>query len=109
MEPVDRKTEYVEPFVKEEPQDIKREDKDHFVKIEPTDLKTKAEEQFFKTEPGYVKAEYEERMFKAEDIKDEEYSCMAESMNTSEVTLPDEDDRKLFVGGLPQVINKTIM
>ena len=24
-------------------------------------------------------------------------------MDTSEVTLPDEDDRKLFVGGLPQV------
>ena len=48
------KTEYVEPFIKEEPQDIKREDKDHFVKIEPTDLKTKAEEQFFKTEPKYV-------------------------------------------------------
>lgn len=29
---------------------------------------------------------------------------MAESMDTSEVAaLPDEDDRKLFVGGLPQV------
>ena len=27
---------------------------------------------------------------------------MAESLDTSEV-LPDEDDRKLFVGGLPQV------
>ena len=27
---------------------------------------------------------------------------MAESMDTSEL-LPDEDDRKLFVGGLPQV------
>ena len=31
---------------------------------------------------------------------------MAESMDTSEVTLPDEDDRKLFVGGLPQVMNE---
>ena len=29
---------------------------------------------------------------------------MAESMDTSEL-LPDEDDRKLFVGGLPQVIS----
>ena len=27
-------------------------------------------------------------------------------MDTSEVTLPDEDDRKLFVGGLPQVMNE---
>ena len=31
---------------------------------------------------------------------------MAESMDTSEVTLPDEDDRKLFVGGLPQVMDE---
>ena len=29
---------------------------------------------------------------------------MAESMDTSEVTIADEDDRKLFVGGLPQVL-----
>lgn len=29
---------------------------------------------------------------------------MAESLDTSEL-VPDEDDRKLFVGGLPQVIN----
>ena len=29
---------------------------------------------------------------------------MAESMDTSTEVLPDEDDRKLFVGGLPQVI-----
>lgn len=28
---------------------------------------------------------------------------MAESLDTSEL-VPDEDDRKLFVGGLPQVI-----
>ena len=31
---------------------------------------------------------------------------MAESMDTSEVVLPDEDDRKLFVGGLPQVFQQ---
>ena len=31
---------------------------------------------------------------------------MAESMDTSEVILPDEDDRKLFVGGLPQVFQQ---
>ena len=29
---------------------------------------------------------------------------MAESMDTSEI-VADEDDRKLFVGGLPQVTN----
>ena len=34
---------------------------------------------------------------------------MAESMDTSEVTLPDEDDRKLFVGGLPQVMEKMML
>ena len=34
-------------------------------------------------------------------IPDKFVDTMAESMDTSEI-LPDEDDRKLFVGGLPQ-------
>ena len=35
-------------------------------------------------------------------LSDKIVDNMAESMDTSEI-LPDEDDRKLFVGGLPQV------
>lgn len=33
---------------------------------------------------------------------------MAESMDTSEL-VPDEDDRKLFVGGLPQVCSSAMI